>query len=183
MKTLLLPLDERPCNYYYPQMIGASNKNIQIITPEKNILGDKKTPANIKEIEQFLLNNAISCTNIILSIDMLVYGGLIPSRLHYLTKDEALSRLEIIKKIKEKNPQIKIYAFDCIMRTPQYDSSDEEPDYYAEYGFALFRRKYLLDYQLRHDGEDKSSLDEKQLAELNAIKIPNEVINDYETRR
>jgi hypothetical protein len=63
------------------------------------------------------------------------------------------------------------------MRTPQYDSSDEEPDYYANYGYALFRRKYLLDYQARHE------LDEQQLAELEAIKIPDDVINDYETRR
>jgi hypothetical protein len=177
MKTLLLPLDERPCNYMYPQMIGNSSKEIEVIVPDKSILGDKKKTANVKGIEQFLTDNAASCTNIVLSIDMLVYGGLIPSRLHFLTKEEAASRLEVIKKIKSINPKIKIYAFNCIMRTPQYDSSDEEPDYYADYGLALFRRKYLLDYQARH------GLDKQQLAELEAIQIPEDVISDYETRR
>jgi len=177
MKTLLLPLDERPCNYIFPQMIGSSNKEIQIVVPDKKILGDKKTPANISEIEKFLLENVAGCNNIVLSIDMLVYGGLIPSRLHFLTKEETVSRLEIIKKIKSFNPDIKIYAFNCIMRTPQYNSSDEEPDYYADYGFALFRRKYLLDYQERH------GLDKKELSELKKIKIPQKIIDDYENRR
>ena len=78
MKTLLLPLDERPCNYVFPQMIGASNKEIQITVPPKKFLGDKKKPADTAEIERFLMRNTRDTTNFILSVDMLVYGGLIP---------------------------------------------------------------------------------------------------------
>ncbi|MCL2208995.1 MAG: DUF4127 family protein [Treponema sp.] len=178
MKTLLLPLDERPCNYLFPQMIAGSNREIAVIMPEKHILGDMKKPADIGAIENFLIKNAHGCANIVLSVDMLVYGGLIPSRLHYLKMEEALSRLEIIRKIKNTNPKVKIYAFNCIMRTPQYNSSEEEPDYYAEYGHALFRRKYLLDYKTRRGG-----LDKLQLKELEKIKIPQNIINDYEARR
>ncbi|MDR0323731.1 MAG: DUF4127 family protein [Treponema sp.] len=177
MKTLLLPLDERPCNYVFPQMIGNSNSEIKVIVPDRNILGDKKRAADAREIELFLINNAADCTNIVMSIDMLVYGGLVPSRLHYLNREEALSCLKVITKIKSKYPNVKIYAFNCVMRTPQYDSSDEEPDYYANYGYALFRRKYLLDYLERH------GLDEQQRTELKKIKIPQEIINDYEHRR
>jgi hypothetical protein len=178
MKTLLLPLDERPCNYMFPQMIGASNREICIIAPDKAILGDKKTAADAGKLRQFLMDNAAGCTNAVLSMDMLVYGGLIPSRLHHLSKEEALSRLDVLREMKSANPGIKIYVFDCIMRTPQYNSSDEEPDYYADYGYSLFRRKYLLDYRERHD-----SLADEQLAELDAIKIPQEFIDDYEKRR
>lgn len=108
---------------------------------------------------------------------MLVYGGLIPSRLHHLEKNEAIRRLKVIKRIKESNPKIKIYAFNCIMRAPSYDSSEEEPDYYQNYGYALFRRKYLLDYKNRH------GLDEIKQQELDGIKIPQEIVNDYESRR
>ncbi|MDR0324338.1 MAG: DUF4127 family protein, partial [Treponema sp.] len=124
MKTLLLPLDERPCNYVLPQMIGNSNSEIRVIVPDRNILGDKKRAADAKEIELFLINNAADCANIVMSIDMLVYGGLVPSRLHYLNREEALSRLKVITKIKSKYPNVKIYAFNCVMRTPQYDSND-----------------------------------------------------------
>ena len=182
MKTLLLPLDERPCNFIYPQMIGASNDEIQVFMPHKETLGDKKKAADFNEIERFLIRNASqgtqdNCTCIVLSIDMLVYGGLIPSRIHCLSKEEALLRMDVIKTIKKAKPEITIYAFTCIMRTPQYNSSDEEPDYYADYGYALFRRKYLLDYQARQ------GLNEQELAELKVIQIPEVIVKDYETRR
>jgi len=177
MKTLLLPLDERPCNYNYPKMIGQSNKEIKLIMPEHSILGDKKTPTDVNKLEEFLLANANDATNAVISIDMLVYGGLIPSRIHHQEQSELFKRLEVLKKLKEINPKMRIYAFCCIMRTPQYDSSDEEPDYYADYGFALFRRKYLLDYEERH------GLNGAEGAELAGINIPQDIIDDYDTRR
>jgi len=183
MKTLMLPLDERPCNYLFPGMIAQSNKEIQLFLPEKNILGDKKNPANTEAIEKFLFDNIAGCDNIILSVDMLIYGGLIPSRLHYLSKEDALHRLEIIKKLKSIKSDVKIYAFNCIMRTPQYNSSDEEPDYYANYGYALYRREYLLDYQSRHEELPSGGLNKEELNELKKFRIPQEFINDYEQRR
>ena len=177
MKTLLLPLDERPCNYQFPQMLGHGCPDITLLMPEPSLLGDKKTPGNVDGIAQFLIDNIDGCQNVVLSIDMLVYGGLIPSRLHHLKLEEALARLDVIKELKKLNPALKIYAFNCIMRTPQYNSADEEPDYYADYGMALFRRKYLLDYKARH------GLDEAMQTELAAINIPDDIVNDYEVRR
>jgi len=177
LKTLLLPLDERPCNYQFPLMLGQSSSDIDLALPDMSILGDKKTPGDIAKIKAFLLDNLQGCQSAVLSIDTLVYGGLIPSRLHHLSKEEALARIEVLKELKKTKPDLKIYAFNCIMRTPQYNSADEEPDYYADYGIALFRRKYLLDYKERH------GLDEVQTAELSAINIPEEIIEDYESRR
>jgi len=164
-------------------MIGTGNGEITLIAPEKNVLGDKKNPADIKKIEQFLLNNISDSDNIVLSVDMLVYGGLIPSRLHFLNQKQAVSNLELIVKLKKTNPNVKIYAFNCIMRAPQYNSSDEEPDYYADYGFALFRRKYLLDYLARHESFPPDTQEKKLRRELKQIKIPQKIINDYESRR
>ena len=40
----------------------------------------------------------------------------------------------LLKELREKNPQVKLYAFQCIMRCPKYSSDDEEPDYYELYG-------------------------------------------------
>ena len=177
MKILLIPLDERPCNTIFPKMICNSNESIELKEPNMSLLGRKKIAANADEISDFLYNNIHDCDSIVLSIDMLVYGGLIPSRLHHLEKNEAIRRLKVIKRIKESNPKIKIYAFNCIMRAPSYDSSEEEPDYYQNYGYALFRRKYLLDYKNRH------GLDEIKQQELDGIKIPQEIVNDYESRR
>jgi len=177
MKTLLIPLDERPCNYVFPQMIASSQQQISLKVPPKSLLGNKKQAAHTEKIAMFLKENIQNTDNLVLSIDMILYGGLIPSRLHSLTKEEALKRLQIIKELKELNPKLKIYAFHCIMRAPSYNSSEEEPDYYEDYGYALFRRKYLLDYQKRH------GLLIEEEKELQDINIPQDIIDDYENRR
>lgn len=177
MKTVLIPLDERPCNRVFPSMIGETNKEIELLIPNQDILGNKKTPTDTYKISQFLLDNIEDCDSAIISLDMLLYGGLIPSRLHNLSFDEAYQRLRVIKEMKKRNTNIKIYAFSCIMRAPSYNSSEEEPEYYEQYGYALFRRKYLMDYNDRH------GLHEKEKQELASISIPKEIIDDYEQRR
>ena len=36
MKTLFIPLDERPCNYNFPLMIAQSNQQIELVkTPKR----------------------------------------------------------------------------------------------------------------------------------------------------
>ena len=67
-------------------------------------------------------------------MDMLLYGGLIPSRLHHEEKETLLERIKILKEIRESNKNLIIYAFQVIMRCPDYSSDDEEPDYYRIYG-------------------------------------------------
>ncbi|RHM60336.1 MULTISPECIES: DUF4127 family protein [Coprobacillaceae] len=177
MKVLYLPLDERPCNYIYPQMIALSNKEIQLNIPNLDILPKKKTPAIFENIEQFLLENVLDQDALVISLDMLLYGGLIPSRLHQLDVDHLKTRLEILKKLKQLKPDLKIYAFECIMRCPQYNSSEEEPDYYEEYGYALFKKKYLQNKQ------ERMSLDGKEEQEFNTLEIPQDILDDYELRR
>lgn len=177
MKTLFIPLDERPCNYIFPQLLVTHKTDVHICIPPIELLGHKKSPADTKKLSEFLISHVKDCDNLVLSIDMLLYGGLIPSRLHHLSEKEVNERLDIVHQIKNINPHIKIYAFHCIMRAPSYNSSEEEPDYYEDFGYALFRRKYLLDYQKRH------GLSQEELLELKSIHIPRDIIDDYEWRR
>ncbi len=178
MKVLYLPLDERPCNLRYPQDIAKINSNIELIVPPISILGDKKTTADTDEISDFLISKISDCDVLICSIDMLCYGGLIPSRLHKETLEVVESRLNVLSKLKELNPNLKIYPFSSIMRTPGYSSSDEEPDYYDEYGYEIYKTKYLTNKKERgFITEDE----EKELLSLKAI--PKEFVFDYETRR
>ena len=39
---------------------------------------------------------------------MLLYGGIVPSRLHFLSQEEIFSRVDFIKTLKEINPKLKI---------------------------------------------------------------------------
>lgn len=178
MRTLFIPLDERPCNRVFPSMVASTADDVELVEPDLDILGDKKRPANLGVLEDFMLRAATGCDAAIVSLDMLLYGGLIPSRIHHLDRETVLARFEVLRRMKRENPRLKVYAFQCIMRTPRYDSGEEEPDYYETYGYRLFRRKYLLDYQERH-GE----LSAEDAAELAGIDIPSDILVDYEARR
>jgi len=138
-KIMYISLDERPCNYNFANFMLDGDENIDLVTPPLSILGNKKTPANYDLLSKYLLDNICDCYGLILSIDMLLYGGIVPSRLHENTKEELCERLNLIEEIKKINPNLKIFAFSLIMRCPQYNSGDEEPDYYDICGYNIFK--------------------------------------------
>lgn len=141
MKILLLPLDERPCNAAFPGRLFPADK-VQILLPRK--LGHKKKPADFSVLSDFLFEKAKDADALLLSLDMLLYGGLIPSRLHHLKTETLFSRLHLIRELKEKYPSLPIYAFATVMRCPAYSSDDEEPDYYESFGSAIHARGVLM---------------------------------------
>lgn len=179
MKIAYIPIDERPCNITYVQMIAESSHDVELFVPGPELLGYKKNAANTEGLWNWLKNMAGRVDALILSIDMLVYGGLLPSRLHYLTEKESTVWVERLRSLRRDYPNLGIYASNLIMRTPKYSSSDEEPDYYEHWGRELFLRSYLLDKEKR----EKLTEDEtKHLSKIDA-KLPKEHIEDYETRR
>ena len=166
---ILLPLDERPCNFDFPSKIFNGEK-YTIIRPEH--LGQKKTPASYEFIRDFLLANIEKADAAVISIDTLLYGGLIPSRLHHLSEETVLERLMLLKELREKNPQVKLYAFQCIMRCPKYSSDDEEPDYYELYGKEIHHIGRLTHLEKLGMG------DADELSELKA-KVDPAALKDY----
>jgi len=172
-KIVLLPLDERPCNYDFVYKLFQSNE-LQIVRPER--LGNEKTPANVQEIKEFLVKECEQAFGLILSVDMLLYGGLVPSRIHRESVETLKERLHVIKELKEKNPELRIYAFHCIMRCPSYSSSEEEPDYYAQYGEKLFAYGVM-----KH--KVQLGMADAEEAEKLLAQIPEEVLLDFENRR
>lgn len=172
-KIVLLPLDERPCNYDFPYKLFQSDE-LEIIRPDK--LGNKKTPADIEKIKAFLINECKDAYGVILSVDMLLYGGLIPSRIHHETTKVLKSRLQTIRELRRNNPMLKVYAFQCIMRCPNYNGDDEEPDYYKDYGEKLFTEG-VLKHKCR-----LAMADEMEWQQVRD-EIPTEILMDYENRR
>lgn len=92
--------------------------------------------------------------------------------------EEVSSRIEVIKTIKRNNPKLKIFAFSLVMRCPTYSSSDEEPDYYEQYGERIF--KYGVNEHKYLDGliDKQEYLSQKAL-----LNVPQSVIEDYTNRR
>ncbi len=157
MKIVYLPLDERPCNRLFAPRI-ARGTDVEVIGAPKEILGDKKTAADYRKIREFLLDNADRADAFVISLDMLLYGGIVPSRLHHLSENELSGRLSVLDEIKSINSMAKIYAFALITRCPSYSSADEEPDYYEYCGREIFlsgqvKHKMMLGLIDKEEGE------------------------------
>ena len=173
---LFIPLDERPCNYKFPSLI-FNDENFKIKTVPFEYMGLMKKPGNIEKINDFLLNEYKDADGAIISIDTLLYGGIVPSRIHFFSFDEVKQRLDLLRKIKKDKPNFKIYAYNLVMRCPRYNDDEEEPNYYLYHGLDIFNRKFI-----QHRMElNLATVEEKQ--ELEKISIPQEYINDYESRR
>lgn len=179
MKVVYIPLDERPCNTIYPIDAMKLAEGVEVSHPHVNILGNKKTPGNNKEIKNFLLEETKDADAIILSTEMLVYGGLVPSRLHHLDRERIHEYKSTIEQLRNRNKDVKIYVSNLIMRTPRYSSNDEEPEYYGEYGEQIFKYGWLKDQSNRGEIKEEGKIELEDLAKV----IPDEVIEDYEKRR
>lgn len=180
MKILYIPLDERPCNYKYPAYLADTRDDVELLIPPKELLGNKKAAANVEKLWEFVFSNASRADGFVLSSEMLIYGGLLPSRLHHLSTKVKDARLDHFRRLHKMAEQAPIYVSCLIMRAPKYDSSDEEPDYYALYGSMLFQRAYLKDKQLRTG--NITTQEEQEIKKLDA-ELPASYIKDYESRR
>ena len=178
-KIIYIPLDERPVNWEFPQTILATIPELELVTPPLSLLGRKKTPAPLGELWAWLEEQLPSAQYLVTSLDQLLFGGIVPSRLHHYNQAECQMRLEHLANLKHKYPNLKIFAFNLIMRVPAYNSSDEEPDYYEHHGEKIYRWGWLTDLLGRGQG---GSEEEEQLAQI-VESIPHEVRTDYLSRR
>ena len=86
-KIVYLPLDERPCNYAFAGFLSEENPSFTLIRPDIGILGKKKIPADCEKINAFLAEECKDTDYLIVSTDMFLYGGIVPSRLHHLSEE------------------------------------------------------------------------------------------------
>lgn len=159
MKIAFLPIDNRPVCYTLAKDIAGIDREIEFFIPPRKLLGDLKRVADIEGLISWL-ENLPQIDSLILSLDTLVYGGLIPSRRSKETLEELQTRLERIKPLlRNKN----VYAFSSIMRISNNNYNEEEKEYWNEYG------KKIFDYSFSGG--------------VNRDDIPDEIIEDYLSTR
>ncbi len=176
MKTILtmLPLDDRPVNFDYPHYL-ARMAGYELHLPEREWLGNPWRPSQHDKLAAWLAAEAYSADVLVVALDTLAYGGLIPSRTSPEPLEGVLERLSVLKSVKSERPCLAILASSVIMRISRANSSEEEKDYWATYGSAMFRLSYL---------EHKISLGEAtpeehaERADLSR-RIPPAVYDDY----
>ena len=177
-QILYVPLDERPCNYSYPQYIARIG-GAALDTVPRELLGRFKQPADPDVLWEWVFAHAAQSDAMILSMDMLLYGGIVPSRLHHLTDDVLRGRQERLRRLRQEAPGVPIYAFQLIMRAPARNGSGEEPDYYEQHGYDILR------YGVLCDKESVCALSSEEAQEKQGIlsRVPADALEDFLARR
>ena len=178
MKIVLLPLDERPCNSIFPQELPL-NSEITFVVAPISLLSQKKKVCDIAKLHEWLINECKDADYALIALDTLLYGGIVPSRLHHDKYETIIKRSEVLRVLKKNNPKLKIYVNELIMRTPSYSNSTEEPDYFDHFGRQLWEYGYYLD---KEQLNIITSEERKKLSELYK-SIPQACLKDLLTRR
>ncbi len=169
----LAPLDERPVNTRYPQMLGAIG-GAEVRLPPAAVRGLQRMPADLGAVSDWLREAAEDADAAIVSCEYLGFGNLIASR---ITNDSAAAILARLTLLEDINPRCPVHAFSLITRVSNADDAVEEPDYWADWGTAFY--KYA---RLRHQAELGVLEDADALAHLEA-RLPADLNADWLGRR
>ena len=179
MRILLVPLDDRPITYGFPQLLLKAAQ-VEAIVPPRPIMGSLNRGAQIDELFSFC-ENALSKSNldaVILCLDSLLYGGLITSRRSSEDLKTISDRLERIKKWKTLSSKpIPFYAQSSIMRISDNYDNTEEKDYWSTYGKELFEWSACMHRISRGEKLTAGVLESLER------KIPGAIRQDYQSTR
>ncbi len=176
LRVALVPLDERPVNTRYPQMLGAI-AGADVLLPPAEVLGKQKTPSDRDAVANWLAEAARTADAAIVSAEFLLYGNLINSR---ISQDSALDVLPRLKPVEAIGASGKpVYLFGLITRVSNADDCVEEPDYWATWGTRFYKFSALLHKQDAGELTD----DETQSLQTLRDELPPDLVNDWLARR
>lgn len=110
---VLIPLDSRPVNYFWPQQL-AELQDMQVLTPPIGWLGTAKKSAQLDTIQDWLITQ--NAKQYFMALDTLAYGGLVQSRTSSISSEKAIQNLQIVRELAQQGKQI--YGFIVVPRYP-----------------------------------------------------------------
>lgn len=160
MKIAFIPIDNRPVCYTLAQQIADIDDEIELFLPPREMLGGLTKISDISGILNWL-EELPKIDTVILSLDTIAHGGLIPSRLSVDTFEGIENRLQKLKEILNAKGA-KVYACSSIMRISNNNVNEEEKEYWNLYGEKIFK----YSYETHRDGSAQTD-------------VPVEIIEDY----
>lgn len=142
VQIAFVPLDDRPAARIFPRQIAAIC-GVSLDMPPQQMLGHFEQPGDSAAIGRWLLDlKDRELTALVVSTDMLAYGGLVASRESATSVGDALYRLRPLAEFHRLRPNVPIYAFGTVMRlaptaTPQAEKYLDALTHYAQLGGAL----------------------------------------------
>ena len=176
--VLYVPQDDRPVSLAYT-VATAQDAGYTVLTPPQYYISGRNFQGNAEAMWKWVDENASKADVLVLSTDSLIYGGLVDSRKHNLELHTLEYRVRHIEDLHQKYPNVPIYAFGTVMRSPRASGGGVEPAYYDQYGPTIFRIAALQD---KLDSQKLTVDEQKELFMLQAT-VPVEFLQDWFHRR
>ena len=180
-KFVLLPLDTRPASFQLPRLI-AHIADHEIIAPPYSLLGNQNQAADAERIIAWAKQvDYGDAEGVIVSLDLIAYGGARSSRVPDAEAETARKRLELITWLHTERPGLPIYGFITAAEpSPASSENGSENSRLSPINqMALdLVTAGALDYLLiQHDEEKQlASKREQLIAEINARKLADRVL-------
>ncbi len=146
MQFVLIPLDNRPVTYQFPQMI-CKVAGVPALVPPLELVGSLTAPSRPGGLSEWLSEMVKSRQpdRLLVCLDGVIYGGLINSRRGEESESEILNRLKEISVWKKLSTKpMSVYAQASIMRISDNYDNTEEKKYWSRYGREIFQWSELL---------------------------------------
>jgi hypothetical protein len=166
-KIVLVPLDNRPATGQYAEMVGRIG-SAELVTPPLRYLGNYTIPGSPDSILKWIEEQPLAKgDSLVVSTDMICYGGLFESRKSRVPLPTAIARMRRLMQIRKRSPQAKLYLVSTIMRlTPS-----------ATHDASSYRLELARYVGLRSQGATA-----QQLRQLKA-SIPAGALEEYDAAR
>ncbi len=177
MRVAFLPLDERPVTRDAFLQLAAI-AGAEVATPAREQLGSLKRPADVDLLWTWLAGPGAAADVVIASAELLIYGGLVPSRVGRESLDRCLALASRWRDLRRAAPGRRLYLSASNLRLPNSADATEEPDYWADYGPQIFALSF-------HDDRYAATGDpaSRERAAQAAAAVPAAVLADVRWRR
>ena len=176
MQIALLPLDERPVNVRLPADVAAI-AGATVVVPPASALPDRRRPGDLDALGGWLAEQCHDARTdaAVVSVDMLLHGGLIASRLSDDDLPATLARMQALRTIHAARPRMPVSAVSVVMRASDSYVADEEPEYWTRHGRDL----HALGGELHRAFLGEPAPPERAQARV----VPDDVRGDFLRRR
>lgn len=171
-RLLLVPPDTRPPTLELPVQLVQMTGN-EVLVPPVEALPEFFTPGSTAALREWLLAHVAGADALVVCLETLCLGGMIPARRVSDELGVALERLDVLRELKALNPTLKIYAFGVIVRVAHDNDPHEEKPYYGQWGKELRAYSTAFDRHARHGEGEREALEAARAA------VPPDILADW----
>lgn len=171
-RLLLVPPDTRPPTLDLPAALGRMTGAV-VDVPPAEALPHFFNPGDTVALATWLREKAGQADALVLCLETLCLGGMIPARRVSDPLETALERLEVLRELHRSFPDLKLYAFGVVVRVAHDNDPHEEKPYYGDWGRELRAYSTAFDRHARHGEAERAALDAARAA------VPAEILADW----